>query len=111
MHFPARITAFYEVHYLLNGLKKVVAVEKANMSELDAWLCAILHVSDGYLPRSEGLVQDLDAAKAIARAAAITKVRWNKLSNFDRRRPSIFVYGDTEALGIFLKPQAQKEDF
>jgi len=80
------------------------------MSELEAWLCAILYLRDDCLASSSGLAENLDAAKSLAFGSNITSVRWNRLSNFDRRRPSIFVYGDALANGIFLKGQTKKKE-
>lgn len=109
MNYPARITAFYEVHYVLSSLKQVMVVEKANMSELDAWVCAILLSGDQRMDSTASKITDLVEARSVAGAIAITSVRWNKLSSFDRRRPSIFVYGDVRAHGIFIRPSVKKD--
>lgn len=109
MNYPARITAFYEVHYVLSGLKHVVVVEKANMSELDAWICAILFAGGQHIDNTAGKITNLTVARSVAQLVAITSVRWNKLSSFDRRRPSIFVFGDVRAHGILIKPSVKKD--
>ncbi|MCS3469940.1 hypothetical protein M2401_003680 [Pseudomonas sp. JUb42] len=104
MQTTASLTEFFEVHYVFNGMKYVAVVEKANMSELDSWLCAIMVVK-GMSLRENDLFETLELAKLAAVGLGISSVRWNRMSRFDRRRPSVFVYEDTRANGLFLKPK------
>lgn len=103
MPVPARITSFYEIHYVRNSRKEVVVVEKANMTELDAWLSAILIFDTEKLYPSANTLAIIDTAKTVALSLGLSCVRWNKTSNFDIRRPSIFIYGAADANGLFIK--------
>lgn len=98
------LTGFFEVHYLLNGLKKVVVVEKTNMSELDAWLCALMLVN-GRRISGRDKPDTLELVKSAADNKGIGSVRWNKLSHFDRRRPSFVIYEDVTSNELILQPK------
>lgn len=103
MPVPARLTSFYEIHYLRNSRKEVVVVEKANMTELDAWLSVILIFDSEKLYPSANTLATISTAKAIALSLGLSCVRWNKTSKFDTRLPSIFIYGAVDANGLFVK--------
>jgi len=107
MNVPANMTRFYEVHYVLEGSKKVLLVEKASMSELDSWLCAILYVSSKH--DGVGAMTDLDEVRRVAAAKGIAKVRWNRTDKIESNRPTIYFYGDVMTQGIFFKTQPAKE--
>lgn len=100
---PARLTEFYEIHYVLNNSKEVLVVEKANMSEYDAWLCMLIFISPKHDPFDIRLTSSLADAWIAGASLGLSRVRWNKVSKFDRRRASILFYGDTLAEGLFLK--------
>ncbi|WP_286917615.1 MULTISPECIES: hypothetical protein [Pseudomonas] len=100
---PARLTEFYEIHYILNESKEVLVVEKANMSELDSWLCMLIFLSPKHDPFDIRLIGNVTEAQIAASKKGLSCVRWNKVGKFDRRRASIFFYGDTLAEGLFLK--------
>ncbi|PVZ19890.1 MULTISPECIES: DUF6555 family protein [unclassified Pseudomonas] len=102
MPLPARLTQYFEVHYVLHGVKKVIVVEKTTMSELDAWICAMLFAI-GEQPQD--LVRDsrVEQVREIASAHGLQKVRWNRVQKMGKARPSLFFYGDVMAQGIFMK--------
>lgn len=106
---PARLTEFYELHYVINGSKEVLIVEKANMSELDSWLCMLIFMCPKHEPFDIKAVLDLDEARIAASKIGFSCVRWNKVGKFDRRRASILFYGDTLAEGLFLKITENKK--
>lgn len=106
---PARLTEFYELHYVLNNSKEVLVVEKANMSELDAWLCMLIFISPKNNPFDIRTISDLTDAWIAGAKLGISRVRWNKVGKFDRRRASILFYGDTLAEGLFLKVTENKK--
>lgn len=103
MLFPARITTYFEVHYVSRGLKRVTVVEKAHMSELDAWVCAVLVARAISIDRGSNEPLSLSSARAAAKELSITHVRWNRLSRYDEKRPSVFIFGDLDAKGLFLR--------
>lgn len=103
MYFPARLTTYFELHYVLEGLKQVSIIEKANMSELDAWVCAALIAKAVSLDKQPNQSPDLKLVMAEAEKLGITQVRWNKLSRYDNQRASVFIFGDVNARGLFLK--------
>lgn len=105
---PARLTQFYEIHYVLNNAKEVLIVEKATMSELDAWLCMLIFISPKHNPFDIRLVSNVADASIAAAEKGMSHVRWNKVGKFDRRRASILFYGDTLAEGLFLKISESK---
>lgn len=99
---PARLTQYFEVHYVLHGVKKVIVVEKTSMSELDAWICAMLFAVGG---QHQGMVREsrFECVRELALAQGLDKVRWNRIQKMDKTRPSLFFYGEVMAQGIFLK--------
>ncbi|WP_286917788.1 MULTISPECIES: hypothetical protein [Pseudomonas] len=105
---PARLTEFYEIHYILNKSKEVLVVEKANMSELDAWLCMLIFLKPKHSPVELTHIYTVEEAQLSASKQGLSCVRWNKIGKFDRRRASIFFYGDTLAEGLFLKVTENK---
>jgi len=105
---PARLTEFYEIHYVLNTSKEVLVIEKANMSELDSWLCMLIFLSPKHKPFDIRSISTVAEAHIEASKTGLSCVRWNKIGKFDRRRASIFFYGDTLAEGLFLKINESK---
>ncbi|BCX67183.1 MULTISPECIES: hypothetical protein [Pseudomonas] len=69
----------YEIHFVANGFKKVVIVERSNMSDLEAWKAALLHQGEC----AGATINIRFIADAMERAADrdIRKVRWNKASH------------------------------
>lgn len=87
MYSTRRLTGYFEVHFVLRGMKKVIIVETSTMCEVDSWVCATLYV-EGHPDR---FVPEAKLRDAMARAAAhgITNVRWNKVQKMDRDRPCL----------------------
>ena len=103
MSLPTIITKLYELHYVLKGVKKLVLIEKSNMCELDAWLCVVMIVKADLENSSTNFKKDLSQAVARAFELGIHSVRWNQSTSFSTLRPSIFIYGDRQAEGLFIK--------
>ncbi len=69
----------YEIHYVKNGLKKVVVTNHNGMNWLEAWKTALL--IDGTCAGATVGLRCIDEAMATAGASGISKVRWNKASH------------------------------
>ena len=104
----ALVTQFYEIHYVFKGAKEVLVVEKANMGELDAWLCMLIFISPKTEPFNIRTVSNVDDARNAGVLIGLSRVRWNKVGKFDRRRASIFFYGETLASGLYRKTAAER---
>jgi len=89
----------YQVHYELEGVKQVLIVEKLSMSELDAWLCAVIYVCRD----SEwvGSAQTYAQAKEMAARHSISTVRWNRLEWVKTYRPSLRIFGSEWTSAVF----------
>lgn len=90
---------WYEVHYVLGGSKKRLVVQKNGMSELEAWLCAILYVAPdaGVVSR----VQNYAAAVSLAAKYQIVSVRWNRLQGQKPDKPGLRVFGHELDSAVF----------
>ncbi|EPL16157.1 DUF6555 family protein [Pseudomonas sp. CF161] len=65
----------YEIHYLLQGHKKVSLHASTQMTEFDAWFCAAL---DCAIPLRElPSLRSLAIIKSILEPHGISSVRWN----------------------------------
>jgi hypothetical protein len=84
-----KTTKYYELHYVFNGIKKHLLVDKANMTELSAWLCVIMIVRNDTTGRGTYIAEHLTQAIEKAQQLGITCVRWNQAPLFDSRTPSI----------------------
>lgn len=69
----------YEIHYVKNGLKKVVVTDRNGMSWLEAWKAALL--IDGACVGATVGLRCINDAMARAEESGISKVRWNKASH------------------------------
>jgi len=69
----------YEIHYVKNGLKKVVVTNRNGMNWLEAWKAALL--IDGTCAGATVGLRCVDDAMARAADSGISKVRWNKASH------------------------------
>ena len=69
----------YEIHYVKNGLKKVVVTDRNGMSWLEAWKAALL--IDGACVGATVGLRCITDAMARAEESGISKVRWNKASH------------------------------
>lgn len=99
MDFVTGDSNIYEVHYELEGIKKVLIVEKSSMCEVDAWLCAVIYVCRD----SEwvGSAQTYAQAKEMAARHAITSVRWNRLEWVKTYRPGLRIFGNELTSAVF----------
>ncbi|HCN47454.1 MAG TPA: hypothetical protein DIT18_18795 [Pseudomonas sp.] len=69
----------YEIHYVKNGLKKVVVTNCNGMNWLEAWKAALL--IDGTCAGATVGLRCIDDAMLRAGESGISKVRWNKASH------------------------------
>lgn len=106
----ARVTEFYEIHYVFRSSKEVLVIEKANMSELDSWLCTLIFLSPKHDPFDIRSISNVTDARIAASKIGLSCVRWNKAGKFDRSRASVFFYGDTLAEGLFLRITENKKN-
>jgi hypothetical protein len=88
---------FYELHYVLNGVKKALVVEKVTMTELHAWLCVLLIVRGETAGSPNELKKPLRQAADDASALGIFQVRWNKTVLGSGHRPEIKFSVDWDA--------------
>lgn len=89
MYMPDAPGQYYELHYVLNGLKKLVTVEKSGMSELHAWLCVLMIVREQTTGRPTNSNKQLPQAIESAFELGITNVRWNRQAQSNSNKPSI----------------------
>ena len=69
----------YEIHFVASGCKKVIIIEQSSMSDLQAWIAALLNHGE-----CAGIIfslRQISHAMAKARERQISKVRWNKASH------------------------------
>ena len=69
----------YEIHYVKNGLKKVVITHRNSMNWLEAWKAALL--IDGACVGATVGLRCINEAIVRAEESGISKVRWNKASH------------------------------
>lgn len=80
---------FYELHYVLNDVKKALVVEKASMTALHAWLCVLLIIRGDIAGSPTELKKPLCQATKEASELGIINVRWNKTVMAAGKRPEI----------------------
>ena len=69
----------YEIHYVKNGLKKVVITHRNSMNWLEAWKAALL--IDGACVGATVGLRCINEAIVRAEESGISKVRWSKASH------------------------------
>lgn len=79
----------YELHYVLNGVKKSLMVEKENMNELHAWLCILIIIREETTGAPTDSRKPLTQVIEVALKLGITQVRWNKRMSGAGNRPEI----------------------
>lgn len=91
-------TYYYELHYVLNGVKKALAVEKSDMTELHAWLCVLMIIRHGTNGSPTDARKPLSRAIEAALELGIMSVRWNKTVLGVGKRPAIRFSLDADVL-------------
>lgn len=69
----------YEIHFVADGFKQAIIVERSGMSDLEAWKAALLHHGEcaGTTFNIRRVLEAIDRANDLG----IEKVRWNKASH------------------------------
>lgn len=107
-----RATTYYELHYVLNGVKKSLLVDIARMSELSAWLCVIMIVRSDTTGSGTDLTKPLIKAIDKANELGVTCVRWNRSPSFDLRTPSIkFTVVETDRMIYMFTGDVEMEKY
>ena len=73
------MTERYEIHFVANGFKKVMVIERSGMSDIEAWKTALLH--HGECAGATFTIHNIFDVVENALRRGIRNVRWNKASH------------------------------